>query len=125
MNEKKKNQANPTKQLAFVKVLQGNLVRDPVEVKYGALFTVANHNGGKEPNYIPVSTWGSLAKEVVHSLGKGSLVEVSGSLRSRQVKTENGDVYTEVSIRATKVTIVEFGQDNKPIKTPLHEAYDE
>ena len=127
MNEKKETktdgQNGQTKQLAFVKVLQGNLVRNPVKVKHGALFTVANHNGGKEPNYIPVTTWGSLADEVNENLQKGSLVEVSGSLRSRQAKNVNGDVFTNVSVRATKVTIVTFDESNKPIKIPLHEAY--
>lgn len=125
-NENTKNGQNgQTKQLAFVKVLQGNLVRDPVPVKNGALFTVANHNGGTEPNYVPISTWGALADEVTENLAKGSLVEVSGSLRSRQAKSKNGDVYTEVSVRATKVTRVEFDEENRPIKTPLHEAYNE
>lgn len=128
MNTKNRTKAKTTapknqpRQLAYVKALQGNLVRDPVLVRNGALFTVANHNGGAGPNYIPVSTWGSLAEEALKSLRKGALVELSGSLRSRQAKTTGGDVYTEVSVRATKITLVTFDEKNQPIKTPLHEA---
>lgn len=127
MNESKgKSKDNgQRKQSAYVKLLQGNLVRDPVKVNHGALFTIANQSGGHEPNYIPVSTWGRLAKEALDTLEKGALVEVSGSLRSRQAKTSNGDVYTEVSVRATKVTAVTFDENNQPIKFSLHQAVTE
>lgn len=82
-------------------ILIGRLCRDP-EVRYtqsGKAVTtfdiavdrpVANAQGQRETDFIPIVTWGKLAETCGNYLNKGRLVAVDGRLQIRSYETPDG-----------------------------------
>jgi single-strand DNA-binding protein len=77
----------------------GRLAQDPArkgdEENPRLHFTVAVDNGkdrrgnDRDPDWIPVVVFGNYAEAIAHHLGKGHLVGVTGTLRSRKALDES------------------------------------
>lgn len=81
-------------------ILSGRMVRDP-ELRYTqdgkavANFTLAVSRIKKdEADYIKVSVWGNSAENVSKYCGKGSLVEVDGSIRTGSYEKDGQKHFT-------------------------------
>ena len=98
-------------------LIVGRLVRDP-ELRYTengkalCFFTVAaarrykNQDGEREADFIPVKTWGNMAKIVAEHLKQGRRVAVSGTMRTRLVSKQEV-TYNEVIINADTVEFLD------------------
>lgn len=103
-------------------VLIGRLTRDP-EVRYtqsGKAVTsfdlavermVANAQGQKETDFIPIVTWGKLAETCGNYLNKGRLVAVDGRLQIRTYETESGQKRKVAEVVADGVRFLDRAKD--------------
>jgi len=105
-------------------ILIGRLTRDP-ELRYTpkgtavTTFTLAvgrqftNQDGEKEADFIPVVTWGKVAKNCADYIGKGRLVAVEGRIQVRWYeKDKQKRKVTEVV--AKKVQFLDYKKNEKP-----------
>lgn len=103
-------------------ILIGRLTRDP-EVRYtqsGKAVTtfdlavdrsVANAQGQRETDFIPVVTWGKLAETCGNYLNKGRLVAVDGRLQIRSYETQDGQKRRVAEVVAEGVRFLDRGKD--------------
>lgn len=103
-------------------ILIGRLTRDP-EVRYtqsGKAVTsfdlavdrmVANAQGQKETDFIPIVTWGKLAETCGNYLNKGRLVAVDGRLQIRTYETESGQKRKVAEVVADGVRFLDRAKD--------------
>lgn len=95
----------------------GRLVRDP-ELRFTGsgkalcFMTLAsdrrykNQEGEREADFIPVKTWGNVAKTVAEHLKQGRRVAVTGSMRTRLVNKQEV-TYNEVVLNADSVEFLD------------------
>lgn len=103
-------------------ILIGRLTRDP-EVRYtqsGKAVTtfdlavdrsVANAQGQRETDFIPIVTWGKLAETCGNYLNKGRLVAVDGRLQIRSYETQDGQKRRVAEVVADGVRFLDRGKD--------------
>ena len=104
-------------------ILIGRLTRDP-EVRYtqsgkavtsfdlAVDRTVANAQGQKETDFIPIVTWGKLAETCGNYLNKGRLVAVDGRLQIRTYETESGQKRKVAEVVADGVRFLDRAKDS-------------
>jgi len=92
-------------------VFAGNLTRDP-EIRYKGegnavcnLTLACNERYGDRENvvYADVVAWGKSAEFCEHNLHKGMNVQVTGSLRSSEWQTKEGEKRRKLEVVAQKV----------------------
>lgn len=103
-------------------ILIGRLTRDP-EVRYtqsGKAVTtfdiavdrsVANAQGQRETDFIPIVTWGKLAETCGNYLNKGRLVAVDGRLQIRSYETQEGQKRRVAEVVAESVRFLDRGKE--------------
>jgi len=103
-------------------ILIGRLTRDP-EVRYtqsGKAVTtfdiavdraVANAQGQRETDFIPIVTWGKLAETCGNYLNKGRLVAVDGRLQIRSYETQEGQKRRVAEVVAENVRFLDRGKE--------------
>lgn len=103
-------------------VLIGRLTRDP-EVRYtqsGKAVTtfdlavdrqMANAQGQRETDFIPIVTWGKLAETCGNYLNKGRLVAVDGRLQIRSYETQDGQKRRVAEVVADGVRFLDRGKE--------------
>ncbi len=103
-------------------ILIGRLTRDP-EVRYtqsGKAVTtfdlavdrsVANAQGQRETDFIPIVTWGKLAETCGNYLNKGRLVAVDGRLQIRSYETQDGQKRRVAEVVADGVRFLDRGKE--------------
>lgn len=103
-------------------ILIGRLTRDP-EVRYtqsgkavtsfdlAVDRTIANAQGQKETDFIPIVTWGKLAETCGNYLNKGRLVAVDGRLQIRTYETESGQKRKVAEVVADGVRFLDRAKD--------------
>jgi single-strand DNA-binding protein len=101
-----------------VVTLVGRLTADP-ELRYTpngvavANFTLAvnrpftNQQGEREADFIRIQVWRKLAENVANYVGKGSLVGIVGSLRTRNFEQDGRRVYV-TEVLAEQVRFLEY-----------------
>lgn len=103
-------------------VLIGNAVRDS-ELRFTpggtglCFFTLAvdrdeKYRGG-EADYINVKVWGKRAEAAAGFVKKGSLIMVSGSLRSRSYTAEDGTKRYPVEVEADNILLLQIKPKDK------------
>ena len=103
--------------------LKGNVCRDPVmrhtsKGIHVVSLMVAVSNGHSKADFIPCICWGNIA-DVAAVLKKGTYVEVTGRMQSRDFKKYIDDVPNLMT--AYEVTVSQLGADMEDIDTPLKE----
>jgi single-strand DNA-binding protein len=103
-------------------ILIGRLTRDP-EVRYtqsGKAVTtfdiavdrsVANAQGQRETDFIPIVTWGKLAETCGNYLNKGRLVSVDGRLQIRSYEAQDGQKRRVAEVVAEGVRFLDRGKE--------------
>lgn len=103
-------------------ILIGRLTRDP-EVRYtqsGKAVTtfdiavdrsVANAQGQRETDFIPIVTWGKLAETCGNYLNKGRLVAVDGRMQIRSYETQDGQKRRVAEVVADGVRFLDRGKE--------------
>lgn len=104
-------------------ILIGRLTRDP-EVRYtqsGKAVTtfdiavdrpIANAQGQRETDFIPIVTWGKLAETCGNYLNKGRLVAVDGRLQIRSYETQDGQKRRVAEVVADGVRFLDRGKES-------------
>ena len=75
-----------------------------------------NSNGWKDlpTEWHNIVAWGPLAQKVEKSLGKGDMVLVEGSIRTRKWKDKNGQDRSTTDIQADNVIVLDRRRDGAP-----------
>jgi single-strand DNA-binding protein len=104
-------------------ILIGRLTRDP-EVRYtqsGKTVTtfdiavdrpIANAQGQRETDFIPIVTWGKLAETCGNYLNKGRLVAVDGRLQIRSYEAQDGQKRRVTEVVAEGVRFLDRGKES-------------
>jgi single-strand DNA-binding protein len=106
-------------------VLIGRLTKDP-ELKFTpgsgnavATFTVAvdrrlaNKDGVREADFIPIVVWGKQAESTANYMSKGKLIGISGRIQTRSYDAKDGTKRYVTEVVAEEVQFLEWG-GNKP-----------
>ena len=99
--------------------LSGRLVRDPDcktfdDGKQVCDFTVAVNGYRKEDTvFVKVKTWGARAQSCSKFCTKGSLINVSGSLRGNSWTARDGTKRREIYVLANDVEFVQLSTDGE------------
>ena len=99
--------------------VSGRLARDPECKEFNDGKTVCDFsmavNGYKKEDtvWIKVKAWGNRAKSCAKFCKKGSLVNVSGSIRSNSWTAKDGTARKELYILASDVEFVHLGSDEE------------
>lgn len=97
-------------------VIVGRMTRDPELKTVGdnsvCRFTLALERNfksadGQQADFIPVVVWNKMGENVAHYCGKGSLVGVDGTLRSRSYENKNGQRVFIVEVKADNVQFLD------------------
>lgn len=81
-----------------------------------AVNTGINKNTGEKiVDFIPVSAWNKIAENLYKHTGKGTLISVIGSLRSRNFKITDGIVKQIPEVKAERIQFLEFRKREKEI----------
>lgn len=113
--------------------LMGRLTTDPefhqTETYKASRFTLAvsrdyknKETGEREADFINITAWGSLADFVCSYFKKGSLIALSGNLRTRKYTDKEGKKRTAMEVVATDVY---FAGNNKASTDQPASAADE
>ena len=100
--------------------VSGRLVRDPdcKEFEDGKTvcdFTLAVNGYKKEDTvFVKIKAWAARAKSCAQFCKKGSLVNVSGSLRANSWTAKDGSKKREIYILANDIEFVQLSLDQKP-----------
>ncbi len=75
-----------------------------------------NSNGWKElpTEWHNIVAWGPLAQKIEKSVGKGDMVLVEGSIRTRKWKDKNGQDRSTTDIQADNIIVLDRRKDNAP-----------
>ena len=109
-------------------VLVGRLTRDP-ELKYiqGSGTAVANFaiavdreftgkDGKKETDFIDIQVWGKSAENCANYIGKGSLVDIQGSIRVDSYQNQEGNNIKITKVNANRVQFLDSKKDRQENK---------
>lgn len=96
-------------------VVDGNLGQDPKINEYNgkkkAYFSICNHFLKDTAMWFPVVAWDKQAIFCENWLEKGKYVIVTGSLRQRTYKTEEGTEKSIMEIHASSINFANIKQD--------------
>ncbi len=117
-------------------VLIGRLTRDP-ELRYlpsgapVAGFTLAvdrpfkNQAGGRETDFVMITTWRKLAEQASRYLDKGRLVAVEGRLQIRSYEAQDGQRRKVAEVVADGIRFLDSGKRNGQRAAAVAEAQEQ